>query len=138
MEAFLTTLPPYVHVFLDKHSPTETFNILRELICFAVLYSNDRQHILSLSKELIDKGADSVKESETTPTSTADQTLSSKQDLPLPPPKVNPFDEQIVPDHTPIQEPVRKKTLPWTFPEWWGHQESDHVPVRNGATKKEI
>lgn len=58
MESFLTTLPPYVHDFLNKYPPTDVFNVLRELICFAVLYSNDRERILAMSKELMEKGAD--------------------------------------------------------------------------------
>ncbi|CAO3587398.1 unnamed protein product [Absidia cylindrospora] len=58
MESFLTTLPPYVHQYIDKYPPTECFNILKELICFAVLYSNDRERTNILSLELLQKGAD--------------------------------------------------------------------------------
>lgn len=58
MEAFLSTLPPYVHDYLNKYPPTDVFHVLKELICFAVLYANDRERIAILSKELMDKGAD--------------------------------------------------------------------------------
>jgi hypothetical protein len=55
MEAFLSTLPPYVHAFLGKHPPTDVFNLLKELICFAVLYSDDRARIQSATQALIEK-----------------------------------------------------------------------------------
>lgn len=55
MEAFLSTLPPYVHVFLGKHPPTDVFNLLKELVCFAVLYSDDRARIQSTTEALIKK-----------------------------------------------------------------------------------
>ena len=60
MESFLSTLPPYVHDFLNKHPPTDVFNVLRELVCFAVLYSNDRERIAAKTKELLDQDADVV------------------------------------------------------------------------------
>jgi hypothetical protein len=55
MESFLSTLPPYVHDFLGKHPPTDVFNLLRELVCFAVLYSNDRERINSCTDALLKK-----------------------------------------------------------------------------------
>ncbi|ORZ17119.1 hypothetical protein BCR42DRAFT_413956 [Absidia repens] len=58
MESFMTILPPYVHQYIDKYPPTECFNVLKDLICFAVLYSNDRERINYLSLELLQKGAD--------------------------------------------------------------------------------
>lgn len=58
MESFLTTLPPYVHQYINKYPPTECFSVLKDLICFAVLYSNDRERINLLSLELLQKGAD--------------------------------------------------------------------------------
>lgn len=60
MESFLTTLPPYVHAFLAKHPPTDVFNLLRELICFAVLYSDDRARIQSSTEALIKKKLEQV------------------------------------------------------------------------------
>ncbi|KAI8339938.1 hypothetical protein BC941DRAFT_418969 [Chlamydoabsidia padenii] len=60
MEPFLTTLPPYVHQYINKYPPTECFNVLKDLVCFAVLYSNDREHINLLSLELLQKGADRI------------------------------------------------------------------------------
>ncbi|SAL95919.1 hypothetical protein [Absidia glauca] len=60
MESFLTTLPPYVHQYINKYPPTECFNVLKDLICFAVLYSNDREHVNLLSLELMQKGADRI------------------------------------------------------------------------------
>ncbi|KAI8365081.1 hypothetical protein BD560DRAFT_402044 [Blakeslea trispora] len=61
MEAFLTTLPPYVHAFLNKHPPTDVFNLLRELICFAVLYSEDRERINQATHELLEKRNEQVR-----------------------------------------------------------------------------
>lgn len=55
MEAFLTTLPPYVHEFLDKYPPTDVFNLLRELICFAVLYSEDRDKLNQSTSDFLKK-----------------------------------------------------------------------------------
>jgi hypothetical protein len=55
MEAFLSTLPPYVHEFLDKYPPTDVFNLLKELICFAVLYSDDRARINQSTEEFLKK-----------------------------------------------------------------------------------
>lgn len=55
MEAFLTTLPPYVHEFLDKYPPTDVFNLLKELICFAVLYSEDRNKLNQSTTDFLKK-----------------------------------------------------------------------------------
>lgn len=55
MEAFLSTLPPYVHEFIDKYPPTDVFNLLKELICFAVLYSDDRARINQSTEEFLKK-----------------------------------------------------------------------------------
>src|ERR1700730_10232632 len=57
MESFLSSLPPYVHDFLEKEPPFEVFNVLRELICFAVLYSNDRKHIQRQTESLLEENA---------------------------------------------------------------------------------
>jgi hypothetical protein len=57
MEAFLSSLPPYVHEFLAKEPPFEAFNVLRELICFAVLYSNDRKNIQRQTERLLKENA---------------------------------------------------------------------------------
>jgi hypothetical protein len=57
MEAFLSSLPPYVHEFLDKEPPIDVFNVLRELICFAVLYSNDRKNIQQQTERLLEENA---------------------------------------------------------------------------------
>jgi hypothetical protein len=58
MEGFLSTLPPYVHEFLGKHPPTDVFNLLKELVCFAVLYSEDRDRINSTTTALLKKRQD--------------------------------------------------------------------------------
>lgn len=64
MEAFLSTLPPYVHKFLDKYPPTDVFNLLRELICFAVLYSEDRERIKAATEEFLAKRENEESEQE--------------------------------------------------------------------------
>ncbi|KAG0171528.1 hypothetical protein DFQ28_000875 [Apophysomyces sp. BC1034] len=127
MDSFLSTLPPYVHAFLNKHPPTDVFNLLRELVCFAVLYSNDRARIAALTEELIQKGAaehfeeeaqgeshqvpllsvikeDNVDETATHLTESTTSTTADDKD-----------------EHQ--EEKVVNNGIPWTFPEWWGHRE---------------
>lgn len=58
MEGFLSTLPPYVHDFLGRHPPTDVFNLLKELVCFAVLYSEDRERINAATTALLKKKQD--------------------------------------------------------------------------------
>jgi hypothetical protein len=58
MESFLSTLPAYVHQYINKYPPTDCFSVLKELICFAVLYSNDRERTNLLSLDLLNKKAD--------------------------------------------------------------------------------
>lgn len=77
MESFLSTLPPYVHDFLNKHPPTDVFNVLRELVCFAVLYSNDRERIAAKTKELLDSGADVVSKDNDTSSMSDQKTLGT-------------------------------------------------------------
>ncbi|KAL0076584.1 hypothetical protein J3Q64DRAFT_1647487 [Phycomyces blakesleeanus] len=112
MESFLTTLPPYVHTFLNKHPPTDTFHLLRELICFAVLYSNDRQRIATMSQELMDKEEKSIR-----PNINDDKEDSLHHDT----------EDTITEDSVTTEEkdviPDRKANMPYTFPDWWGHQE---------------
>ncbi|KAI8356140.1 hypothetical protein EDC96DRAFT_515885 [Choanephora cucurbitarum] len=112
MEAFLTTLPPYVHAFLNKHPPTDVFNLLRELICFAVLYSEDRERINQVTHELLEKrneqSADEEEKEENEAVVPNSGTMQPIQE------------EQHEPE--PISEPEKPK-LPNTFPEWWGHRE---------------
>lgn len=55
MEGFLSTLPPYVHHYLDRHSPVDVFNVLRELICFAVLYYDDRNRLKQATQDCLHK-----------------------------------------------------------------------------------
>lgn len=157
MESFLTTLPPYVHDFLNKYPPTDVFNVLRELICFAVLYYNDRERILAMSKELIEKGADkpppvillhplyvgvlfqysnSWKKKKLSIQSVSTRISDEKENEAQ-------TTETTVASPRPVEEPYnttkhssdgdneKKKadTMPWTFPEWWGHREANE-PVK--------
>lgn len=80
MESFLSTLPPYVHDFLNKHPPTDVFNVLRELVCFAVLYSNDRERIAAKTKELLDQGADVVSKDTDTGSMGGQNTMATSND----------------------------------------------------------
>ncbi|KAI8062320.1 uncharacterized protein B0P05DRAFT_556528 [Gilbertella persicaria] len=115
MEAFLSTLPPYVHEFLDKHPPTDVFNLLRELICFAVLYSQDRERINQATEEqlyLIYR-QQIVKE------------VHHQEEEELEHEAVVPGIMDAIKEEEHETEPIvaEKPKLPNTFPEWWGHRE---------------
>ncbi|KAI8149229.1 hypothetical protein BJV82DRAFT_662538 [Fennellomyces sp. T-0311] len=145
MEPFLTTLPPYVHEFLSKHPPTDVFNVLRDLICFAVLYSNDRERIVRMSKDLLEKGADGdqtrvlslPKNVSTTP---EPFTSSSEKPSPVSEP------EKPTTEPTPVASASSSvksgtdtptRTIPWTFPEWWGHHdEPESLPAKKSDDKQ--
>ncbi|KAI9496102.1 hypothetical protein BDB00DRAFT_758891 [Zychaea mexicana] len=123
MESFLSTLPPYVHEFLNRHPPTDVFNVLRELICFAVLYSNDREKILSITPEPV------ASISERILSSAARQEYEAAAAAAKPPPAA------ITAEPTPVSSasssvrsatdtpPPTKSGVPYTFPEWWGHHD---------------
>lgn len=105
MEAFLSTLPPYVHVFLDKHPATDVFNLLKELICFAVLYSEDRERIKNATDDLLTKRTNEINDQE-----------DKKEKIIVGEPKE--VVDAVVPEI-----PTETSKMPNTFPEWWGHQE---------------
>ncbi|KAI9252896.1 hypothetical protein BDA99DRAFT_443797 [Phascolomyces articulosus] len=118
MEPFLSTLPPYVHDFLNRHPPTDVFNVLRELICFAVLYSNDREKILTLSKELINKGAaDGASMSEKIPIAAKEETRTVGTATPVS------STSSSIRSANDTPPPTTKQGVPYTFPEWWGHHD---------------
>ncbi|KAI8065661.1 hypothetical protein BC940DRAFT_74434 [Gongronella butleri] len=79
MEAFMTTLPPFVHEYLNRYPPTEWFSVLKDLICFGVLYANDRERINLLTTQLLAHGADQaiVHKPYTSPTSTLPSSAAS-------------------------------------------------------------
>lgn len=159
MEAFLSTLPPYVHDFLGKHPPTDVFNILRELVCFAVLYSDDRNHIKSSADSLLQKKKDreAQEEESVVPEAHAIVPIKEETEVEI---KENPKDMASVvvaavtaaaaatkEPHKPaynvrtgelIKEP---STMPNTFPEWWGHKEFEpqavSPPPRKETQKQE-
>ncbi|KAI8969729.1 hypothetical protein BDB01DRAFT_581622 [Pilobolus umbonatus] len=96
MEGFLSTLPPYVHTYLSKYPALDTFNVLKELVCFAVLYSTDRDRIMSITREL------------TSPMKEA--SIQEEEE-----------EEEVIEQKC----PQKKSAMINTFPEWWGHQESE-------------
>ncbi|ORX61711.1 hypothetical protein DM01DRAFT_1332300 [Hesseltinella vesiculosa] len=79
MEGFMSTLPPYVHDYLNRYPPTEMFQVLKELISFAVLYANDRERINLLSTQLLENGADQaiLHKPYTSPSSTLPSSVTS-------------------------------------------------------------
>ncbi|KAI7864522.1 hypothetical protein BDF14DRAFT_1834136 [Spinellus fusiger] len=122
MESFISTLPPYVHDFINKQPPTELFHVLRELICFAVLYSNDRQRIATVSKELLEKEEKAE-----------DTDFHAEKD------SGNETEDTITEDSITTEEkeiPDRKANMPYTFPEWWGHQEFEAPPRKQPQAKE--
>ncbi|KAI8878702.1 hypothetical protein K501DRAFT_28862 [Backusella circina FSU 941] len=133
MEAFLTTLPPYVHDFLNKHPATDVFNLLRELICFAVLYSEDRDGIASKTTELIKKKEDAESDSVVPEISTDIETINEEEEEEEG--KVSVEQESISlkvgekgsSNHNSGQDLHSEQKAINTFPEWWGHRESENI-----------
>ncbi|KAI9286458.1 hypothetical protein BC943DRAFT_276234 [Umbelopsis sp. AD052] len=117
MEAFLSSLPPYVHEFLDKEPPIEVFNVLRELICFAVLYSNDRKNIqrqteLDLTKscfQVQEKTSQLKEEENSSQTNPSGTVIETNQDSPSQKNEAQDSDRNT------------KSPIPATFPDWWSH-----------------
>ncbi|KAF7729567.1 hypothetical protein EC973_004242 [Apophysomyces ossiformis] len=147
MDSFLSTLPPYVHAFLDKHPPTDVFNLLRELVCFAVLYSNDRARINAMSEELIRKGAaDFVLEQPGTEKHKASASPADKADLAS---ITDTADEtkthltestsSTAADEKDVHEEEKpvNNGIPWTFPEWWGHREFEPAQPKERKARTE-
>ncbi|KAI8081508.1 uncharacterized protein BX664DRAFT_340578 [Halteromyces radiatus] len=184
MESFLSTLPPYVHQYINKYPPTECFTVLKELICFAVLYSNDRERINLLSVDLLQKGADeaiahkpyyssSLSSLASTPmlaspvqtsqqlvpsdiiNKTMPSILKQQEDQPhleckpimeeddmysaslgrpaLGSPTQEPTQHSMPSSSSPpvAGKPSEKSTMPYTFPEWWGHHDTDNITKGN-------
>ncbi|CAO3700708.1 unnamed protein product [Rhizopus microsporus] len=119
MEAFLSTLPPYVHKFLDKYPPTDVFNLLRELICFAVLYSEDRERIKAATEEFLAKREMKKASKKKTKKKTRKKNMKNMKNKKKVPIQHNSI---IVPPKEPLEE-KKQSQMPNTFPKWWGHQE---------------
>ncbi|EIE84175.1 hypothetical protein RO3G_08885 [Rhizopus delemar RA 99-880] len=133
MEAFLSTLPPYVHKFLDKHPATDVFNLLRELICFAVLYSEDRERIKAATDEFLVKREKEIKQEVEEQVIQEEEEEEEEETV-----AVVEEPKQIVADAVVPEIPVTEKPkMPNTFPQWWGHQEFQHSD-RNVAAEKKL
>ncbi|CEP13805.1 hypothetical protein [Parasitella parasitica] len=129
MEAFLTTLPPYVHEFLNRYPPTDVFNLLRELICFAVLYTEDREKLNQSTADFLKKKREN-KDEEEKPTVEEDAVVPEEK-------SIEPIAEETENELESLKtKPVYnvrtgeiihagKSNMPNTFPEWWGHRESE-------------
>ncbi|ORY95434.1 hypothetical protein BCR43DRAFT_301174 [Syncephalastrum racemosum] len=125
MEGFLSTLPPYVHSYLERHPPTDVFHCLRELICFAVLYSNDRERIMTKTKQLLDKGADKIDDETKL---LAARVYNSKPTGPSG--RTSPSSIATVESFgtTELGTPRISATLPLTVPEWLDHSQAAEMP----------
>ncbi|KAI8987974.1 hypothetical protein BDF20DRAFT_815097 [Mycotypha africana] len=140
MEAFLSTLPPYVHEFLNQYPPTDVFNLLKELICFAVLYSDDRARINEATNEFLEKKkllttlekADgSVLESTS---ARSHETIEEEEEEAEGKVKIDQETKKL--DLQQNDERKQKTaSLPSTFPDWWGHHEEELLPSQ---IRKEI
>ncbi|KAL9544110.1 hypothetical protein MBANPS3_007794 [Mucor bainieri] len=154
MEAFLTTLPPYVHEFLDKYPPTDVFNLLRELICFAVLYSEDRDKLNQSTSDFLKKRQQSENNQDEPGLNCIAQEKEEEEE------EEEEEDEATVPEEKRIgsiaeeteheiqslkAKPLYnirtgeviqtdKSNMPNTFPEWWGHRESEPHKVERKET----
>ncbi|KAI7890708.1 uncharacterized protein EV154DRAFT_245630 [Mucor mucedo] len=130
MEGFLSTLPPYVHEFLGRHPPTDVFNLLKELVCFAVLYSEDRDRINATTTALLKKRHDKeLDEDAVVPE--PPMMASIKEEEPKPELKQQQVKEAKPTYNVRTGELIQtdKSKMANTMPEWWGHQESDHHPI---------
>ncbi|KAI9322295.1 hypothetical protein BX666DRAFT_600171 [Dichotomocladium elegans] len=142
MESFLSTLPSYVHDYLNKQPPTDVFNVLRELICFAVLYSNDRERITSKTAQLLERGADkAVPEDNGSDAenniqgdnqshgeyvdvvSTRPATISTTETDGNHVQTKSTGREDDEEEETKKPKPRDKSKMLYTFPEWWGHHD---------------
>ncbi|ORE06463.1 hypothetical protein BCV72DRAFT_123549 [Rhizopus microsporus var. microsporus] len=134
MEAFLSTLPPYVHKFLDKYPPTDVFNLLRELICFAVLYSEDRERIKAATEEFLAKREnEEIEQEEDKEEDKEEQEQEEEEEEEIEQQVPIQHNSIIVPPKEPSEEKKQSK-MPNTFPEWWGHQEFE-PPEKKPLTK---
>lgn len=122
MEGFLSTLPPYVHSYLERHPPTDVFHCLRELICFAVLYSNDRERITTKTKQLLDKGADKIDDETKRLAANVYNSKPSGRTTPSSIATMESFGT------TELGTPRVSVTLPLTVPEWLDHPEAAEAP----------
>ncbi|KAI9469752.1 MAG: hypothetical protein EXX96DRAFT_587296 [Benjaminiella poitrasii] len=119
MEAFLSTLPTYVHEYLDKYPPTDVFNLLKELICFAVLYTEDRERLKRSTHEFLEK-----KEKEKGKVACVPETIQEDHTRKSESNNSNvhaQVDEQLAV----VVDQKKKSAMPNTFPQWWGHQETE-------------
>ncbi|KAI8083649.1 hypothetical protein BDF21DRAFT_248932 [Thamnidium elegans] len=124
MEAFLSTLPPYVHEFLGKHPPTDVFNLLKELICFAVLYSDDRARIQSTTQALMKKKEAEEEKEEGEAIVPEIHTIEPIKE------ETEPETKEVVVKAAKPTYNIRtgeliqtdKSTMPNTFPAWWGDE----------------
>ncbi|CAO3665605.1 unnamed protein product [Umbelopsis ramanniana] len=134
MEAFLSSLPPYVHEFLDKEPPIDVFNVLRELICFAVLYSNDCKNIQRQTEHLLEENAklqeteSQLKEQENSVQANLSGTvIETNQGSPS-----QKSEEQGSDSNT-------KSPIPATFPDWWKHlAPPDDSDDKNNNAKENV
>ncbi|KAF1799640.1 hypothetical protein V8B55DRAFT_1540181 [Mucor lusitanicus] len=152
MEAFLTTLPPYVHEFLDKYPPTDVFNLLRELICFAVLYSEDRDKLNQstsdfLKKRQQPKDGQHAPEKDDITQEKEEEEEEEEEDATVPVEKrIDSIAEETEHEIQTLKakplynvrtgEAIQtdKSNMPNTFPEWWGHRESEPHKVERKET----
>ncbi|KAI8636310.1 hypothetical protein BD408DRAFT_426346 [Parasitella parasitica] len=141
MEAFLTTLPPYVHEFLNRYPPTDVFNLLKELICFAVLYSEDRDKLNQSTADFLKNKQESDQEGHDTTEKEEDATVP--EDKGIEPIAEETENELALLKTKPVYN-VRtgeiihtdKSNMPNTFPEWWGHRESEPQKTQRKDTAK--
>ncbi|KAK4511414.1 uncharacterized protein ATC70_012629 [Mucor velutinosus] len=149
MEAFLTTLPPYVHEFLDRYPPTDVFNLLRELICFAVLYSEDRDKLNQSTSDFLKKRQQSENKDqhEFENDDITQKEEEEEEDVTVPVEKrIDPIAEESEHEIQALKakplynirtgETIQtdKSNMPNTFPEWWGHRESEPHKVERKET----
>ncbi|GAN08825.1 hypothetical protein MAM1_0226c08342 [Mucor ambiguus] len=148
MEAFLTTLPPYVHEFLDKYPPTDVFNLLRELICFAVLYSEDRDKLNQSTSDFLKKRQQPENKDQHEPEmDNIAQEEEDDEDAAVPVEKrIGSIAEETEHEIQSLKakplynirtgEAIQtgESNMPNTFPEWWGHRESEPHKVERKET----
>ncbi|RUO95924.1 hypothetical protein BC936DRAFT_142950 [Jimgerdemannia flammicorona] len=125
MDVFLSTLPPYVHCHLANHPPTDVFNVLRDLICFAVIYSNS---ITSVRDAIQNFDKTSPELLNTAPV-VAEQKASARPDAVLAHNKNTNTKTKTV-----TKENLKpKRDIPNIYPSWWGDQDQDDPELWRGG-----
>ncbi|KAI7905759.1 uncharacterized protein BX663DRAFT_500810 [Cokeromyces recurvatus] len=134
MESFLSTLPPYVHEYLDKYPPTDVFNLLKELVCFAVLYTENRERLQQSTVEFLKERREQTKQKVN---KAPDEMMTIKENNTSTIESNQKVESSNYNNDQQQMDQKKTSTMPYTFPEWWGHHEAE-LPVKSHKKKEVI